>query len=141
MYPPPSRGQLSSRKRKIPGPISFLDNKSNNDLLDPSWSSKGFDDEEDESALEGVSQGADSAWWASGAWMAAWSVLGYPPLQERPNEAHAAAMCEEHIDTPLRALAANHWERERSGVFLAVIGAVHHHTDKVRTYANLLYSP
>jgi hypothetical protein len=131
MYPPPTRGSFSSRKRKIPGPIALLDNKSNQDHLESSWSSGGLNNQEDESAMEGVSQGADSAWWASGAWMSAWSVLGYPPMQEHPSEAHAAAMCEEYMGSPLRALAANHWERERSGVFLAVIGAVHHHTDKV----------
>ena len=105
MYPPPTRGSFSSRKRKIPGPIALLDNKSNQDHLESSWSSGGLNNQEDESAMEGVSQGADSAWWASGAWMSAWSVLGYPPMQEHPSEAHAAAMCEEYMGSPLRALA------------------------------------
>jgi len=81
--------------------------------------------------IEVMSQGAEGAWWTSGAWMAAWSVLGYPPMQQPASEAQAVAMCEQHMDTPLRALAANYWDRKRSGVFLAVIDTVQHHTDKV----------
>jgi hypothetical protein len=105
MYPPPARGPLSSRKRKI----------------------------------EVSSQGNDGAWWTTGAWLTAWSIVGHPPLEQPVSEAHAAAMCEQHMETPLRALSETHWERERSGVFLAVIDAIQHHADKVRYSASALF--